>query len=231
MTKVKKYYACLVPETGERLVTSEWKECEEKVSGIKDARYKSFPTRKEAEEWLAAGASYGPSRASRKKEAQKALEKGIYFDAGTGRGWGVDPHTKRALAPHERGARSGVGVEISVTDERGRNLLHKVLSEKEINKFGKHFITREATNNYGELLACRYAIQIAIDEGIKKVFGDSKLVIDYWSKWAIKKKDVAPETVALALEVSKLREEFEKQGGQVTRISGDLNPADLGFHR
>lgn len=206
-----KYYACLIPETGETVVTNEWKECEAKVSGIKDARYKSFATKKEAEVWLAAGASYGPSRASRKKEAQKALEKGIYFDAGTGR---------------------GEGVEISVTNEKGKNLLHKLLSREEVNKYGKHLLENpETTNNYGELLACRYAIQIAIEDGIKKVFGDSKLVIDYWSKWAIKKKEIAPETVALALEVSKLREEFEKLGGQVIRVSGDLNPADLGFHK
>lgn len=212
MEKAKKikYYACFIPETGEKLVTDNWGECEKLVSGEKDARYKSFDSKIEAEEWLAAGASYGPSRAARKKEAQKALEKGIYFDAGTGR---------------------REGVEISVTDEKSKNLLHKVLSKAELTKFGKHLVGKEATNNYGELLACRYAIQIAIDEGIKKVFGDSKLVIDYWSKWVIKKKEIAPETVALALEVSKLREEFEKQGGKVIRVPGDLNPADLGFHR
>ena len=37
------------------------------------------------------------------------LEPGIYFDAGTGR---------------------GAGVEISVTDEQGKNLLHKALAQK-----------------------------------------------------------------------------------------------------
>ena len=211
MSKKIKYYACFVPKTGKKLVSDNWAECEKVVSGVQGARYKSFETKKEAEEWLAAGASYGPPRVVRKKEAQKKLEPGIYFDAGTGR---------------------GEGVEISVTDEKGKNLLHKLLSREELNKHGKHLLENsEATNNYGELLACRYAMQIAIEEGAKKVFGDSKLVIDYWSKWVVKKKEVAPETVTLAMEVSKLREEFEKLGGEVIRVSGDLNPADLGFHR
>lgn len=203
---MKKYYACFIPKTGKNLVTDSWKECEELVSGEGGARYKSFNTKKEAEEWLAAGAEYGPTKTERKKK----LESGIYFDAGTGR---------------------GEGVEVSVTDEKGKNLLRKVLSKEELNKYGKHLLEDpETTNNYGELLACRYALQIAIDEGVKKIFGDSRLVIDHWSKWAIKRKEVAPETVALALEVSELRQEFEKLGGEVAHISGDLNPADLGFH-
>jgi hypothetical protein len=32
-------------------------------------------------------------------------------------------------------------------------------------------------------------------------------------------------------DVAELRERFEAAGGSVLRISGDDNPADLGFHR
>jgi hypothetical protein cdivTM_07446 len=28
-----------------------------------------------------------------------------------------------------------------------------------------------------------------------------------------------------------MRNEFEKRGGTVKKISGDVNPADLGFHK
>lgn len=211
MAKKQKFYACFIPETGRKLVTAHWPECEELVKGVRGARYKSFDSRGVAEVWLKAGASYGPPRAARKKETQKKLEKGIYFDAGTGR---------------------GEGVEISVTDEKGKNLLDKILLPEELNRYGKHLLeSEEATNNFGELLACRYALQIAIDEGVKKVFGDSKLVIDYWSRGFIKKKEVLPSTVALAEEVVKIRREFELDGGIVGRVSGDVNPADLGFHR
>jgi ribonuclease HI len=148
-----------------------------------------------------------PTRAARAAK----LEPGIYFDAGTGR---------------------GAGVEVSVTDERGKNLLHEAISKRDLNKFGKHLLgDTAATNNYGELLALRYALEIARARGVKNVFGDSKLVIEYWSKWKIKRKEVAAETVALADEVAAMREAFERGGGTVTRISGGDNPADLGFHR
>lgn len=209
MKSKKKYYAYLL-KGGASAVVDNWKDCEKKVSGVYGARYKGFETKSEAESWLAAGASYGPRKERTKKEKPGKLEPGIYFDAGTGR---------------------GEGVEISVTDEKGKSLLDVVLSKKDINKFGKHLVGKEATNNYGELLACLYAMQAAMKSGKKKVFGDSKLVIDYWSKGFIKKDNVAEETVELAEVVAGLREEFEEGGGVIERISGDHNPADLGFHR
>lgn len=208
MSKAKKikFYAYFVPN-GSAGVTDEWKKTEKMVIGKTGARFKAFESRAEAEAWLAAGARYEakPSLALRK------LEPGIYFDAGTGR---------------------GEGVEISVTDEHGKNLLHKAVSKQELNQFGKHLIADEsATNNYGELLALRYALEIARKMRVKKIFGDSRLVIDYWSKWRIKRKELPEETVELANEVAEAREKFEAGGGTIERISGGRNPADLGFHR
>ncbi|HVM76980.1 MAG TPA: ribonuclease H family protein [Candidatus Paceibacterota bacterium] len=201
--KKKKYYAYFVPEGGKSGVTSDWEKCESMVKGVTGARYKAFDNRGEAEAWITKGAVYEVKKAPK-------LAKGIYFDAGTGR---------------------GEGVEISVTDEKGKNLLHKGLSRDELNAFGKHLVDdNSATNNYGELLALKYALEIARAEKIKKIFGDSKLVIEFWSRWRIKRKELPEETVALADEVSKLRESFEESGGTIERISGDFNPADLGFH-
>jgi len=200
--KKQKYYAYFVPN-GRQGVTDDWATCEKMVKGVVGARFKSFDSRAEAEAWLAQGAMY-------EAKPRPKLEPGIYFDAGTGR---------------------GDGVEISVTDEKGRNLLDKAISKKELNRFGKHLIDDPtATNNYGELLALRYALAIATKTKKKKVFGDSKLVIEYWSKWRIKRKELPEETVELAHEVATLREAFEDHGGTVERISGGHNPADLGFH-
>jgi ribonuclease H-related protein len=201
--KKKKYYAYFVPEQNVSGVTSDWKKCEAMVSGKTGARFKAFGSRKEAEQWIGQGAVYESKRPPK-------LERGIYFDAGTGR---------------------GTGVEISVTDEKGNNLLHKAVSKADLNRFGKHLVDdTSATNNYGELLALKYALEIAEKDKIKKIFGDSKLVIEFWSRWRIKRKELPEETVALADEVSKSRETFEEGGGSVERISGDYNPADLGFH-
>ncbi len=202
MRKKEKYYAYLVPG-GARGVADDWAACEKTVNGKPGARYRAFDNRDDAEAWLADGAIY-------EAKPQPKLERGIYFDAGTGR---------------------GKGVEVSVTDEHGRNLLHKALSKKELNPFGKHLVgDASATNNYGELLALRYALEIAKKTRVKKIFGDSKLVIEYWSKWHVKRKQLPKETVALTDKVAKMRAAFEKRGGAVLRISGGHNPADLGFH-
>lgn len=42
---------------------------------------------------------------------------------------------------------------------------------------------------------------------------------------------MAEDTYNLAMKVKTEREKFEKRGGQVSHISGDFNPADLGFHK
>lgn len=199
----KKYYAYLLPD-GTSGITSIWKECEALVKTRRGSRYKGFKSKEEASSWLAAGAKY-----EIKSKIKKELSEGIYFDAGTGR---------------------GDGVEISVTDKDGPDLLAKVIHPDLINKHGKHLLPKGKTNNYGELLACLYAIKISEITGVKRVFGDSKLVIDYWSKGFIK-REVGEETVKVARDVSVMRQEFEEKGGKVSLISGDDNPADLGFHR
>lgn len=196
----KKYYVYVVD--GKSGITESWPECQKIVAGVPGARYKGFATKDEAEKWLGAGADY--------KIKHFNLQDGVYFDAGTG---------------------AGNGVEISVTDKNGKSLLHQILDLGKINERGFHLLGKDVTNNFGELLACRYAIEIALKEGIKHIFGDSKLVVDYWSKGYIKKEGIAPDTIALAEETKKLRHKFERSGGAVALISGDHNPADLGFHK
>ncbi len=196
-----KYYAYYIPSTDVNGITDNWKQCEKKVSGKPNARYKGFQTKKEAEEWLKIGADY-----SFKSEA----EPGIYFDAGTGR---------------------GQGVEVSVTDEKGKNFLTEVMPKKNLNKFGKYVLAGGFTNNYGELLGCKFALEIALKKKIKKVFGDSKLVINYWSRGFVKKESFSRELFELVDEVLALKNKFEKNGGALIYISGGNNPADLGFHK
>lgn len=203
MKSRRKYYAYLLP-SGKSGVMEDWSACERIVSGVMGARYRGFAAKEDARAWLGQGAGYDT-------KIYKKPKRGIYFDAGTGR---------------------GDGVEVSVTDETGKNLLHKVMKKKDLNFFGKHRVQNDAaTNNYGELLALRYALEIAKKEKVKKIFGDSKLVIDYWSRRHAKRKELPRETVRVLDDVAELRERFEAAGGSVLRISGDDNPADLGFHR
>lgn len=200
------YYAYLIPKSEESGIVTAWADCEKKVKGVAGARFQKFTDFRSAKEWLGEGARYVP----KEKKPKTKLETGIYFDAGTGR---------------------GQGVEISVTDMSGKNLLHKVIDKDDLNVHGKHHAGADATNNYGELLALKYAIQIAKKTKHKKIFGDSKLVIEYWSMGIAKAKDLPAKTAKLIFEVTALREFFEEAGGEVLRIPGGDNPADLGFHR
>ncbi len=79
---MKKYYAYFVPG-GARGITDDWTKCERAVKGKPGARYKSFDAKAGAEAWLAAGAMY-------EAKQKPKLDPGIYFDAGTGRGAGVE---------------------------------------------------------------------------------------------------------------------------------------------
>lgn len=202
--KRKKYYAYAAGKHSG--IADSWAECEKLVSGVPGARFRGFATHAEAEQWLRAGADY--------RVKHIGLEQGIYFDAGTG---------------------AGNGVEINVADETGKILLGEILPAGSMNARGFHTLPRGVTNNYGELTACKYALEIALKRGVdktaQKIFGDSRLVVEFWSKGFLKKGALGASTVALADEVKALRREFEHRGGQVLLISGGRNPADLGFHK
>ena len=197
----KKYYAYFVPEENIKGIAESWKECEKAVKGKSNAKFKGFKMREDAEAWLEKGADY---------DFKKEFEKGIYFDAGTGR---------------------GKGVEVSVTNERGKSLLHMILPPEKISGFGTHLLANGATNNYGELLACKFALEIALKTRAEKIFGDSKIVVNYWSKGFVKEVNVLEETLDLIDGVKILRDAFEEKGGAIISVSGSENPADLGFHR
>ena len=205
MAKKKKVYAYYFVDTGRSGMCDKWSECENIVKGSK-SRYKGFSSKLEAKEWLDSGANYEP----KPKKVYAPLREGIYFDAGTGR---------------------GNGTEVRVTRKDGESIVHNVVPADKINEFGNYYCHDGATNNFGELLGCYIALKIAIKEGEMEIFGDSKLVIEYWSKGHIKKDSLPEKTVELSYKVNKLRKEFEKSGGVISHISGDINPADLGFHK
>ncbi len=202
--KNRKIYACFYVNENYGETFSTWEECQKAVK-IKKCRYQSFKTINEAQEWLNSGAEY-----IKKDDIKKNLPDGIYFDAGTGR---------------------GIGVEVRVTFKDGNSVLNKYLSEDKINEFGNYLMPFGSSNNFGELTGINFALEIALKEGILNIYGDSALVIDYWSKGFIKKDNVNSETYELALKVKNKREFFESIGGKVSHISGDFNPADLGFHK
>jgi ribonuclease HI len=205
-----KHYAYRT-ETEEGVVDS-WRECERIVRGRR-ARYRGFETREAARRWLDEGALY------ENREVEKALamadypEDAVFFDSGTG---------------------PGRGVEIKVTDREGVPLVH--LAERDegaLHPEGSLVLGHSRTNNYGELLACLVALQAAQELGSRHVYGDSKLVLDYWSKGHVgrDKRASDPDLAELAGECAEQRKRFERAGGTLGHVPGRFNPADLGFHR
>lgn len=200
----KKFYAYFLLESHTKNIVETWEQCKKETLG-KKARYKSFTSLKEAQTWLLKGATYE----KKEKKNQPLLKEGIYFDAGTGR---------------------GIGVEVRVTMKDGISILKKFFPNLEINIFGNYLLSPDKTNNFGELAGLYLALTIAIKEKTKFIFGDSSLVINYWSK-GLFNKTIPLETQKLARKVKTKRDIFEKLGGTIEHISGDFNPADLGFHK
>ena len=100
-----------------------------------------------------------------------------------------------------------------------------------INEFGNYLAPQGSTNNYGELIGVFLAIDIALRERNFKIFGDSKLIIDYWSKGHYNKSSLNEKTINLITKTAEKRAQFESIGGTIQHVSGDINPADLGFHK
>ena len=213
----QKYYAYFFDEKNNGIVDT-WSECEKIVHGTK-ARYKSFIDKSGAQDWLDSGANY-EKKISLKTPVNTTLEKGIYFDSGTGR---------------------GIGVEVRVTDENKENILDKISPSalKELlkdttwikNEFGNIQFETKKTNNFGELIGFYFALNCAKLLKYNLILGDSRLVIDYWSLGRFYENNLELETINYINKVIQLRKEFEKNKGIVRHISGDVNPADLGFHK
>lgn len=185
-------------------IDKDWNTCKER----KALRYKSFKTLQEAQDWLDGGAKY--------ENPKIELNEGVYFDSGTGRGRGI--------------------TEVRVTDKDKNSLLKHLITPKftqwleslgwKINEFDNIELDVHKSNNYGELLGLYLALEIARKLGYMDVYGDSKLVIYYWSKGQY--NNLPKDTVKLIEKVTENRKNF---GGNIRYINGDYNPADLGFHK
>lgn len=209
-----KVYAYYLVNSGTSGILESWEECK-KVVLKKKARYKSFENIKEAQEWLDSGAKYEKKEKNDIEIKSKIFQSdidclAIYFDAGTGR---------------------GNGVEVRLSDYKGNPLLYKILPKEKINEFGNYYVAKHRTNNFGELVGLYAALVFAKKYDIKKIMGDSSLVLDYWSMGRYNAGNLESDTIELIKKVTLMRKKFENRNGIIEKISGDINPADLGFHK
>ena len=143
-----------------------------------------------------------------------------------------------------------------VTDAKGNDLLlkhpeaTKGFEVKEMKKQDRVVIPSRFgdvshQNNGSELVAMVVGLRIALLEDsvtteggerkelkYKTLCSDSNTVIS-WSQGRVGKKtreNMDPRKLELIEECERLREEFERRGGKVLKISGDINPSDWGIH-
>ena len=85
-------------------------------------------------------------------------------------------------------------------------------------------------NNGCELVAFCIGLLIATYYKYDVVYSDSDLLVKYWSKknYTTIKDPFKSKIQRYCVE---LRQNYENMGGSVEKISGDDNPADLGFHK
>jgi ribonuclease HI len=90
-------------------------------------------------------------------------------------------------------------------------------------------------NNGAELLAMLVGLRIAYhDHSITTIKSDSQLIVDYWSLGKIAsatKSKMDPNKISSIMECTRLRQSFNFRGGKIVKISGNINKADLGYHK
>lgn len=195
------FYAYFLVNTKDKGIVDSWSECEQIVKG-KNAKFKKFSSIEEANYWL--------NNDFNTNDNNKLIKDAIYFDAGTGR---------------------GIGVEVRVTDVNKNSLLSSIIPKNLINSFQNYQLSKNRTNNFGELVGLYFALKYALKNNIKTICGDSKLVIEYWVNLRYNAENIDEDTIELIHKTNKLYLKFKENQGKLIKISGDINPADLGFHK
>ncbi|MGL6098563.1 MAG: viroplasmin family protein [Fusobacteriaceae bacterium] len=235
-----KFYAYILAESGESGVTNDWDKCKEKVNGV-NSKYMSFLSEREAYKWVEDGCTF-----SKKEMKKEDLLDGIYFDSGKR---GKKSYTRVRVTDKlgndllERLTASYCLKTKFVEDEVKINNSFKIARDffgcRKIllNKYNDNTCLNlmiSESNNVGELIGFHMACRIALSDnytGDKKIFGDSKLVLDYWSKGVYNRKAIHGTVSDLIKDTRKLRIELEKEGYEFLHIPGGINPSDLGDHK
>lgn len=138
----------------------------------------------------------------------------IFFDMGTGR---------------------GIGAEVRVTNAKGESLLYKLENSSNllINEHGNINLGKNVSTLYGELYAFYLALLIVNISGEYKIIaGDNISALNIYSKGEFNKKKFSHHELDLINAILKLKDKINNKFKlEIFYVSGDINPADLGFHK
>lgn len=210
---MSKYYAVITGnQTG---IFRSWEECKKSVHRFKGSKYESFKTLEEAEDYVNNSTQY--------RKNLKVINC-LYVDGAHNKFTGTI-----ALA--------------SVVDE---NFCDKVeefrylFDDIELVTYNLPVGIRTLgianfndvkihQNNGAELLALIMGLRIAIVTNLySTIFSDSQLMVDFWSRGYFNgNPNMDPKKKLYIEELIGLRKKFN---GEIVKIPGKLNKADLGFH-
>lgn len=200
-----------------------WDECNEQVSGFKGAIFKKFKSYEEAR-------NYVNNIENNTVAKEEIIERDgcIYVDGSYGShthgfGWGsvINGYDGCDLIPycHENGLINDLNIKPVILPVGRRVVI--------VSKFED--VTQQ--NNGAELLSAVVALRLAIflkTRGIiiKRIYTDSSTVL-HWSK-RLNNSNLDPIKIHYINELIHLTREFD---GTLEKIDGDINPADLGYHK
>ncbi|MGL5716137.1 MAG: hypothetical protein ACRCX2_24180 [Paraclostridium sp.] len=223
-----KYYAYM--KNREKNIITDWKIVSELLKSGEKFPFMSFESFYEAEEWLNNQCCF--------KKKDTVLRDAIYFDSGKN---GPNGMTRVRLSDKESRdllpllSDNGSSIRTSNFNKitKALKIANQYMNLNSYNNLSVVTLTAKCSNNIGELLGFILACELIKIKKTNffKIIGDSKLIIDYWSKGLYNKKNVNKQTRELIEIAYSLREELNRLGVEFLHISGDFNPADLGDHK
>lgn len=158
MAKKKYYVVWSGKKTG---VFETWDDCKEQVMGVKGARYKSFPSKQEAEAAFKTG--YAPASRNHSKKTSKNDKQFSFFDE--------PKYIKESISVDAAcSGNPGMMEYKGVCTKNGKELFH----------YGP---VPNGTNNIGEFLAIVHALALLKQKGSDlPVYSDSKIAIGWVRK-------------------------------------------------
>ena len=243
-----KYYAVRNGRTPG--VYDNWNECNAQVSGFPKASYKSFTDYQSAINFINGNDQVNQQVANVKSKISNNSQNNISNIVGQPLSWNFDKYTaifvdggfNNHTKPYAYGCVTNfTGQDLILHNKHllsDMRIIHVSLPVGDRDVIVCEFSDVTQQNNGAELLSAIAGLRIALyyNRGgfpVRSIASDSKLIVESWSKYlkseSAEKFD--PRKVEYIKELISLRKSFETISGNIVKISGDDNPADLGYHK
>ncbi len=232
-----------------------WELCEQQVKKFSGAKFKKFKSREEAETFMSEegqAQTQSESLKPEKKEPKAKKPKVNSVALSSESLFQLDPYEDLSKI-YTDGAFNGTTKPDGwgcVTNSNGQcileRFLHIIQKDLKVEQKSLPVGTRyclianfsdvaQHQNNGAELLALVMGLRLALLQNpgrVKEIHTDSSLLLDYWSLGKVRREKLCPEKLRLIDELILLRKRFCSPiyDGKLLKISGDDNPADLGYH-